>query len=95
VSEARSHQAPWEDNAHARFRWTDNGLADEISREVTIRRSGSGVVKRSILRSSRAEPRIRVAPTSRKRRKRCREHTGCGYTQFVWVADVDRTHRAS
>jgi hypothetical protein len=24
-----------------------------------------------------------------------REHQRCGYTQIVWVAEVDRTHRAS
>lgn len=56
----------------------------------------SGVVKRPVPRSSRAEPRLCEAPTRRKLRKRTRERTRCGCTQFrLRVAEVDRTHRVS
>lgn len=68
VSEARSRSAPWEDNAHARERAPPNGAhARHVS--IAIRRSGPSDVKRSIPRSSRAEPRLRGASTPRKRRQ--------------------------
>jgi hypothetical protein len=55
----------------------------------------SNVVKRSVLRSCRAEPKTpRGVPTAQAVRA-SREHTRCGYTQFVWVAEIGRTRRAS
>jgi hypothetical protein len=55
----------------------------------------SNVVKRSVPRSCRAEPKtprdVRAAKVARVSRERAR----CGCTQFVWVADIGWTHRAS
>jgi hypothetical protein len=64
----RNAPASWEENAHARDPCRQR-KGREATRSVSIRRSGSRVVKHADPRSSRAEPRLREAPTSRKRRQ--------------------------
>jgi len=55
----------------------------------------TGVVKRSDPRLSHAEPQNPRDLHTAKAVTASREHQRCGYTQVVWVAEVDRTHRAS
>jgi len=62
MSEARSHEAPWEQEAHARRK----KLPKRALREKCLTRSAEAVaasMKRYVLRSSRMEPKLREAPT--------------------------------
>jgi hypothetical protein len=52
-------------------------------------------VKRSPPRSSRADPKVREAPTSRKRRSDPGTNEVRVHAVHVRVADVDQTHFAS
>jgi hypothetical protein len=61
----------------------------------SIRRSVPSGVKHSVPRSSRAEPRLCGAPTLRKGRQEPGTREVRVHAVFVWVAEVDRTHRAS
>lgn len=65
MPEARSRKAPWEDNAHARHAWLlcQTTEATNGSRSFGSAEAVSGVVKRSVPRSSRAEPRLCETPT--------------------------------
>jgi len=94
VSEARSQSAPWEDNAHAH----DRGREVLIMGSSRRRRSAeavSDVVKRPVPRSlpygaqdSVGRPR-RASGESEPGTHEMRVHA------IVWVAEIDRTHRAS
>jgi len=53
------------------------------------------VVKHPVPRSCRTEPKTPWGVPAAKAARASREHTRCGCTQFVWVADIGRTHRAS
>jgi len=98
-------RAPWDENAHARRRSRPTtceargqGHTTAMQRMLCPRRSAEAIRtpwKRSVPRSSRSEPKLREAPTRRKPRQCSRERTRCECTQFVRVAEVDRTHRAS
>jgi len=65
MSEARSHKEPWEDNAHARPPGEPRRAPRANERLASFRSAEavSGVVKRLVPRSSRAEPRLCEAPT--------------------------------
>jgi hypothetical protein len=88
--------APWEDNAHAR----DPPPATERTRgskSVGARPAEAdlGGVKRLVPRSSRADPKIREAPTLRKWRSDPGTHGVRVHAVYVRVAEVGRTHFAS
>jgi hypothetical protein len=85
--------APWEQNAHDRL--APRGASRGTRPNVDPPKRSSSVVKRSVPRSSRAEPRLCGVSTQRKAAAANRERARCGYTQVVRVAEVDRTHRAS
>jgi len=63
--------------------------------DVDPPKRSTDVVKRPVPRSCRTEPKtpwdVRAAKVARASRERSR----CGCTQFVWVAEIGRTHRAS
>lgn len=72
------------------------GQALEDRDRCKIRRSGLG--RRENVRSPGQVARsqsLRETPTRRKSRSGCRERARCGCTQFVRVAEVGWTHRAS
>jgi len=60
-----------------------------------IRRSGLGRRETSGPRSCRAEPKTPWGIPAAKAARVNREHTRCGCTYLEWVAEIDRTHRAS
>jgi hypothetical protein len=62
---------------------------------ISSRRSGWSGVKHSVPRSSRADPKVREAPTSRKRRSDPGTHEVRVHAVHAWVAEVGRTHFAS
>jgi len=53
------------------------------------------VVKRPVPWSCRTEPKTPWGVPAAQAARANREHTRRGYTQFVWVADIGWTHRAS
>jgi hypothetical protein len=53
------------------------------------------VVKRPVPRSCRTEPKTPWGVPAAKVASASREHTRCGCTFLEWVAEIDRTHRAS
>jgi hypothetical protein len=58
-------------------------------------KAGSDAVKRPVPRSCRTEPKTPWGVPAAKVASASREHTRCGYTFLEWVAEIDRTHRAS
>jgi len=62
---------------------------------MTIRRSGLRRRETSGPPINRAEPKTLRGVPAAKVARASREHTRCGYTQFVWVADIGWTHCAS
>jgi hypothetical protein len=85
---------PWEDNAHAR----DEAARPLVARQAHGCRSAEAVadvVKRPVPRSCRTEPQTPWGVPAARAARTNREHTRCGCTSFVWVAAIDRTHRAS
>lgn len=52
-------------------------------------------MKRPVPRSCRTEPKTPWGVPAAKVARASRERTRCGCTQFVWVADIGWTHRAS
>lgn len=55
----------------------------------------SDVVKRPVLQSCRTEPKTPWGVPAAQAASASWKHTRRGYTQFVWVAEIGRTHRAS
>ena len=84
--------APWEDNAHAPDKATRPSSGDQ--RSMTIRRSGPGRRETSGPPVNPAEPKTPWGVPAAQAASASREHTRCGYTSFVWVADIGWTHRA-
>jgi hypothetical protein len=94
MPEARSQPVSWEEDAHAR-----EGDREVLVTRITHRRrsaeAGSDAVKRPVPRSCRTEPKTPWGVHAAKAARANREHTRCGCTQLVWVAEIGRTHRAS
>ena len=92
MSEARSRSAPWEES---RPRSLHPGR--EIRGFVSSRRSAeavSGVVKRSVLRSSRTEPKLCGVSTRRKLRQRTGNARGAGTRKsYGWQKSFGRIAR--
>jgi len=86
--------APWEEHAHARAR-RPRGRRHEVLRPPRSAEAVSDVVKRPVPRSCRTEPKTPWGFPAAKAASASREQTRCGYTEFVWVAEIGRTHRAS
>jgi len=87
--------APWEENAHARepLRQRKGREAIETCRS-SIRRSVPSDVKHSVPRSSRAEPKLCGAPTSRKGRQVAGSARGAGKrSSHGWQKSIGRIAR--
>jgi hypothetical protein len=92
MSEARSQSAPWEQNAHARFAL--EGASRGYASTVGPPKRSSSVVKRSVPRSSRAEPRLCGASTQRKLRQRTGNARGAGTRKsYGWQKSIGRIAR--
>jgi hypothetical protein len=65
------------------------------SRRRRSAKAGSDAVKRPVPRSCRTEPKTPWGVPVAKAASASREHTRCGCTFLEWVAEIDRTHRAS
>jgi len=97
VSEARSHQRRGKNTPTlvgstkpvARPKITSSALPDDPPKRST------DVVKRPVPRSRRTEPKTPWDVPAAKVASVSRERARCGCTQFVWVADIGWTHRAS
>jgi hypothetical protein len=97
VSEARSHQHRGKKTptlaasvkSVARPKGASSVLHDDLPKR------SSDVVKRPVPRSCRAEPKTPWDVPAAKVASVSRERARCGCTQFVWVADIGRMHRAS
>jgi hypothetical protein len=79
--------APWDENAHAHDQAVRHQSWGYVLHRDPPKRS-PGVVKRSIplvmpfgAQVSEGRPRCESG-------ERSREHTRCGYSQFVWVAEI-------
>jgi len=89
MSEARSHPATWDEQAHARAS-TMQGIVPSddppkrFGRRENVRTPGPIAWSQRL----RGMSPLRKQPRSRERARR-------GYTQFDWVAEIGRTYRAS
>ena len=92
VSEARSHRRRGKTTPTLPTRPTRPSSGDQ--RSMTIRRSGPGRRETSGPPVNPAEPKTPWGVPAAQAASASREHTRCGYTSFVWVADIGWTHRA-
>jgi hypothetical protein len=94
MSEARSHQRRGKKTPTLEKKKTpskesrDSELEIERCVGMTIRRSVLGRRETSSPPVNRAEPKTLRGVPAAKVARASREHTRCGYTYFVWVADI-------